>query len=114
MAQDLQYRCVIKNQENMKKFDITKYNFADLAKLTDFVEKVWEKKLKLENQMDEGNWDLDYLYFQGIDFSRSNESGITVKFLAHDWNSPSEMTMTIPVEALVDWDSYKEKQLQEA
>ena len=98
----------------MKTFDITKYNFADLAKLTGLVEKVWEKQLKLENQMDIGNWDLNYLYFQGIDFGHSDESGITVKFLAHDWNSPYEMTMTIPVEALVDWDSYKEKQLQEA
>lgn len=95
----------------MKNFDITKYNFADLAKLTKFVEKVWEKQLKLENQLEEDEWDLDLLYFQGIDFGRSNKSGITVKFLAHDWNSPTEMSMTIPVEALVDWNSYEKKQL---
>ena len=97
----------------MKKFDIAKYNFADLAKLSALVEKTWEKQLKLENETEEADWDLDCLYFQGIDFANSDETGITIKFLAHDWNSPYEETMTIPVEALVDWKSYKEKQLQE-
>ena len=98
----------------MKHLDLTKYNFADLAKLSALVEKTWEKQLKLENKIEEAGWDLDELYFQGIDFANSDETGITVKFLAHDWNSPYEETMTIPVEALVDWDSYKQKQLQEA
>ena len=98
----------------MKKFDITKYNFADLAKLSALVEKTWEKQLKLENEIKKANWDLNYLYFQGIDFANSDETGITVKFLAHDWNSPYKMSMTIPVEALVDWNSYEKKQLQEA
>lgn len=95
------------------KFDITKYNFADLAELLNYVEKIWVKELKLENQVYDCDWDLSDLYFQGIDFSKSNENYVCVKFLIHDWNSPYEKDMDISVKALTDWESYKKEIIEE-
>lgn len=95
------------------KFDTTKYNFTELAELLKLVEKTWVKQLKFENQVNkEKIWDLNYLYFQGIDFSKSNDAEICVKFLVHDWNSPYEMTKSIPVEAITNWEGYKETQVK--
>ena len=91
------------------KFDISKYNFKELAEFINFAETIWKKQLKLETKCNVETWDLNYLYFQGVDFSKSDENKICVKFIIHDWNSPYETDIDIPIEAFVDWNTYETK-----
>ena len=98
------------------KFDVEKYNFEDLGNLVNYIKKVWIKYLRLENKMTEDSWmrwTLNDLYFQGVNFTKSNNEQICVKFLIHDWNSPYEQEMLIPMEAFTNFKKFEEKKLEE-
>lgn len=98
------------------KFDAEKYNFEDLGNLVNYIKKVWIKYLRLENKITEDSfmkWNLKDLYFQGVNFTKSNNEQICVNFLIHDWNSPYEEEILIPMEAFTNFKEFEKKELEE-